>query len=274
MNFREMKISVIIPTYMPQSYLWECLESLDNQTFSKDQYEVILVLNGCCEPYDELIKNYINRNIPLLNVNYIHIERGGVSNARNIALDIATGEYITFIDDDDYVSPTYLEELYDRATPEVVSLSNAKAFTDGNLGNKFSFTLPDEFAKKADNGIQNISKARRFFAGPCMKLIHKDIISDRRFDVRFKNGEDSIYMFLISDKIKSVNFTSSDAVYYRRYRENSAVTQKRSYFQKFSNAMNMIWEYIKIYTRNPRGYRVDFFCTRILGTLKSILIIS
>ena len=50
------KISVIIPTYTPKDYLWECLGSLENQTLSKDEFEVILVLNGEREPYESLIR--------------------------------------------------------------------------------------------------------------------------------------------------------------------------------------------------------------------------
>lgn len=267
-----MKISVIIPTYKPQNYIWECLDSIKNQTFPKEDFELILVLNGCNEPYYSQIKEYINQNLNGYNINFIQTDTGGVSNARNIALDVAKGEYVTFIDDDDYVSSSFLEELHKVATPDVVSLSNAVAFSDGNISNTtYSFNLSKEFKKKSMHGIQPLSRCRRYFAGPWMKLIHRDIIKDRRYDIRFKNGEDSIYMFLISDKIKSVGFSSSNAIYYRRYRDNSAVTQKRTVSQKFVNAMKMIREYIKIYAKAPYSYSFEFFITRILGTVKSIL---
>lgn len=269
-----MRISVIIPTYKPQSYIWECLYSLKLQTFPKENFEIILVLNGCKEPYLTRIKEYINTTLKGYNVNFIHTDKGGVSYARNIALDIAKGEYITFIDDDDYVSPSYLEELYKKAKPEIVSLSNTTAFIDGNLTDKFKFSLSKVFELISSKGVQPLSKARKYFAGPCMKLIHKSIIKERRFDERFKNGEDCIFMFLISDKIKKINFTSSNAIYYRRYRENSAVTKKRSFFSRLSNALNTIREYIIIYLRNPSDYSFNFFCTRILGTLKSIIYIA
>ena len=104
-----MKISVIIPTYKPQAYLWECLDSLCGQTFPKSDFEVILVLNGCCEPYDGLIKEYITGH-PEMQWNYIQTDKGGVSNARNIALSEAKGEYIAFVDDDDYFSESYFPQ--------------------------------------------------------------------------------------------------------------------------------------------------------------------
>ena len=124
-----MKISVIIPSFKPQGYLWQCLDSICNQTFSKGDFELILVLNGCKKPYDEQIKAYIE-NHTYVNWNYIQTDVPGVSNARNIALNVAKGEYVAFIDDDDYVSPSYLEELYKKASYDCVSLSHPSAFYD------------------------------------------------------------------------------------------------------------------------------------------------
>ena len=109
-----MKISVIIPTYKPQAYLWECLDSLVAQTFPKEDFEIVLVLNGCTEPWKSQIQEYIDAKMKGMNVKFIHTEQGGVSNARNIALDAAQGEYVTFIDDDDYVSKTFLASSYSK----------------------------------------------------------------------------------------------------------------------------------------------------------------
>ena len=54
-----MKVSVIVPTYKPKGYLWECLDSLKTQTFPVEDYEVIIVLNGCDEPWKMWIRNYL-----------------------------------------------------------------------------------------------------------------------------------------------------------------------------------------------------------------------
>ena len=126
-------ISVIIPTYKPQSYIWECLESLVNQTFPRRHFEVILVLNGCTEPWKSQIEDYISKKMLGMNVNFIHTRQGGVSNARNIALDAAIGEYVTFIDDDDFVSEHYLEKLYAKASTDTISLCYPYAFNDGDI---------------------------------------------------------------------------------------------------------------------------------------------
>lgn len=112
-----MKITVIVPTYKPQSYLWECLDSIYNQTFSKSDYELILVLNGCNEPYNSQIKDWLSEHKDL-QVQFIQTDQGGVSNARNIAIDNARGEYVTFIDDDVF----FLSCKYEKTMLDTVYL--------------------------------------------------------------------------------------------------------------------------------------------------------
>ena len=85
------KISVVIPSYNPGRYLFDCLDSIKNQTFSMDDYEVIIILNGCFEPYFNQITEYIQYN-KLMTWRLIHTDTSGVSNARNIGISISQGE--------------------------------------------------------------------------------------------------------------------------------------------------------------------------------------
>lgn len=260
-----MKVSVIIPSYKPHDYLWECLDSLYNQTLNKEDYELILVLNGCKDPYERQIKEYLSLHKDL-RVIFIQTDTGGVSNARNIALDHAEGEYITFIDDDDFVSPSYLEELYQHASREKVSLCYPLSFVDGTQEYK-PYLITRDYIKNIDNCPCDFKKARRFFSGPVYKLIHKDIIGNRRFNVTFKNGEDSIFMFEISDAIKMVDFTSKNAVYHRRVRIGSALLRKKSSFEVWGNCFRMISAYTRILVHHPFRYNYNFYFTRILGAI-------
>ena len=115
------------------------------------------------------------------------------------------------------------------------------------------------------------TKARKFFSGPCMKLIPMTYIHDRRYNPQFKNGEDSLFMFLISDQFRFVDFAGKDIRYYRRYRENSAFTAPRKISSKIYNTISVIQEYCIIYFKNPSAYNLTFFLTRIIGALHSIL---
>lgn len=266
-----MKISVIIPTYKPQDYLWECLESLVAQTFPKEDFEVILVLNGCTEPYKSAIEKYIAEKMQGMNVNFIHTEVAGVSNARNLALDCAEGEFIAFIDDDDYVSSKYLEGLCLISSENTIGLSYPFAFKDGKAEEQiFAYKITKQYEKLYQKGEISYEYARKFFSGPGMKLIHRAHVKDRRFDVTFKNGEDSLYMFYLSDRFRLVRFAGKDVCYYRRIRVNSAYTSQ-TFPYKLKNALRLILAYLKVFLKNPQGYDFTFLLTRVIGACRSVL---
>lgn len=264
-------ISVIIPTYRPQAYIWECLLSLTTQTLPKNLYEIIIVLNGCNEPFHSQIQQYIIDYLSAHQVQLIQTDTGGVSNARNLGLDAAKGDYITFIDDDDYISPTYLEELYTLADENTIVLAYPYAFNDvkPNIQLPYRITKAYDFCKKNNCHTIN-SRVRKFFSGPCMKLIPMNFIQERRFDIRFKNGEDSLFMFLISDKFRTFKLTSTEAIYYRRYRKGSANFSTTTY-QRLYNSIKLTIEYTRIYFSNIKRYNFNFYITRILGSIRSII---
>lgn len=259
-----MDVSVIVPTYRPQDYLWECLDSLYRQTLSKESFEVIVVLNGTISPYDEQINQYIRRH-PDLNVVFLKTEVGGVSHARNLALDRAKGKYITFVDDDDYLSENCLQEMLSVADQNTVAICYPFAFVDGTAGQQCAYGPTEAYDFCIAHNCTTIrSVARKFFSGPCMKLIPTWMIGDRRYDIRFQVGEDSIFMFLISDCIDGVRFTSKSAVYYRRFRKNSALTSQQG-LEAYRNNLRCIIEYSKIYFGKGH-YSFYMYFTRILAT--------
>lgn len=267
-----MKISVIIPTYKPQAYLWECLDSLNAQTLSPIDFEILLILNGCCEPYKSQIDEFLKER-KMYNVCLIQIDQPGVSNARNIGLDYAKGDYVAFIDDDDYVSSSYLEELYTKASPDTISLCYPYAFNDGNPNIQLPYSKTDVFEHyyHKKEFLKLSSKVRKYFSGPWMKLIPMSFIQERRFDVRFRNGEDSLFMFLISDCYRYFLFSSPDAIYYRRFRANSAMTSKRSFLDRSVNSFRLIVSFSNIYFKNCSNYNFTFYLTRVLGQLKGLI---
>lgn len=263
-------ISVIIPTYRPQAYIWECLLSLATQTLPKNLYEIIIVLNGCNEPFHSQIQQYIIDYLPAHQVQLIQTDTGGVSNARNLGLDAAKGDYITFIDDDDYISPTYLEEFCTLADENTIVLAYPYAFNDGEPNIQLPYRITNAYDYCIKYNCQTIaSKARKFFSGPCMKLIPVSCIQDRCFDTRFRNGEDSLFMFLISDKFKILTFTSKNAIYYRRYRMGSA-SFSLNFFQRLKNFIRLSIAYTCIYFSDIKQYNFNFYITRMMGSIRSI----
>ena len=257
-----MNISIIIPTYKPGSYLKDCLESINNQTIDKKCFEVIIVLNGVIKPYIEYI--YSLTKMYDFNSVVIPTETPGVSNARNLGLSRTQGEYVCFIDDDDKISPSYLENLYSKATPNNIVASNVKAFY--NNSNKTENDYIASAYKKLINKNSPLSvfKGRKFMSSSCCKIISRRIIQDVRFDTNLKIGEDSVFMAKISKKVKSIVLSDSSAIYYRRLRAGSASRVKQPILKKCNIVCKLLKKYTKMLTPS---YNIPFIATRIVAAL-------
>jgi len=256
-----MEISIILPTYRPEGYLWECLESIDKQTLDHSLFEVLLVLNGEREPYERQIQTFLDSR-PDLPCRMIYNEEKGVSAARNRGLDEARGEYICFIDDDDLITPTYLEALYARATKETVPLSYITIFDDGT-----DIFVPNYITRDYQESDANIPyrQARRYFNVPYCKMIHRDVIGTRRFDKALKNGEDALFLFLVSDRFKWVRFTDKTAEYHYRQRSTSAFNAKKPVTYHISNMLTCQFKASKIFWAHPLRYSFCFYAEYMLA---------
>lgn len=262
-----LKVSVIVPTYKPGDYLWECLASLYAQSLKKENYEVVLVLNGCCDPWKTEIEERLIPNMTGMSIRFLQTDVPGVSNARNIGIEASKGKYIAFVDDDDFVSPTYLEELCRLTDSKTIALSYELAFTDGEK-RFYPYYVTKDYERFHSKGIIPFYKPRRLFNGPVYKLIPREVIGKRRFDCSLKNGEDVLFMFLISDRLKFAVFSSKEAVYYRRYRKGSAITSRGGKYQRCKNSIRIIYKILKIYIRRPLNYNYFFMMSRVLGVMK------
>ncbi len=239
-------ISVIIPTYNPNHYMLECLDSISNQTLSFDFFEVLVIFNGCSKDIfgklgKELLIKYSNINIRLF-----HIEDAGVSKARNLGLDKAKGNAICFIDDDDIISPFYLEELINLYTNNTIVVSDVISFKKV-INNSFKDYLGEAFHKLKYQDEFSLFFYRSFFSSACCKLIPMHLIKDSRFSEKYKVGEDSFFMTSISDGVENVDFTSDKAIYYRRLRENSASRRRRRLNVKLKERFKLIIGYLILY---------------------------
>ncbi len=100
-------ISVIVPVYKVEKYLCRCIDSILNQTYKN--LEIILVDDGSPDSCGNICDDYALRDS---RIKVVHKENGGLSSARNAGIDIAEGEYLSFIDSDDYIAPEFIERLY------------------------------------------------------------------------------------------------------------------------------------------------------------------
>lgn len=266
--FSEIEISVIIPTYKPGDYIWQCLASLYKQTLSKKCFEVIIVLNGCDNPYLTNIKKYIENDSGEMRVKLLHIKQGGVSNARNIGLTQASGKYIVFIDDDDWVSECYLENLLKYASANGIVVANVRNY-DENTGCYINDYLANAFRNNMGKDNISLLSGRSFFSNCPCKIIPMEIIGNHRFDSRFSQSEDAIFMAIISKHVENITLAEEKTIYYRRTRSGS-VRHTRPKVVAFVDATKVIRAFIKIYLSDINHYNFTFFVTRILGVIKNI----
>jgi len=263
-------LSVIIPTFRPQEYFLGCLESLEKQTIERVCFEIIVVLNGEKEPY----LSDIHRNIKktgLDNIQIIYTEETGVSNARNIGLDHSKGDYIVFLDDDDFVSENYLSGLYGRITgrKDSIVVSNVRTYDPVTHQEGLDY-LSRAFSKNKE-GRFSVWRHRSFFSSVCAKIIPVSVIEDIRFKTKLSVSEDALFMFTISKNITQVFSSDRESIYFRRLTANSASRKKRSFTSNLKVMCCANHNYSKIYFSDIKRYRFIFYLNRIVATIYTFI---
>lgn len=260
-----MKISVIIPTYKPGRYIEKCLDTLESSTLPEDEFEVVIVLNGCRAPYLQYLQNMVEGK-GYGNVRIVQTDAPGVSNARNIGLGMARGRYVLFIDDDDWVSEGYLSDLLAIAAPDAIANSNFILIGDSD-GRELPYFLTAAFRRCKPLRHLSLLVARSFLSTSCGKLIPMELIGDSRFDTSHRLGEDALFMFSVSDRIKHIRLSESTTVYYVRARQNSASRSHHTYKERVGVALRLTRSYVAQYLHHPFSYDFLFFASRVYATV-------
>ena len=268
---KEKKVSVIVPTYRPGNYLYECLESLCRQTLDKGSFEVIVVLNGDEKPYSDEIRKFIDGSMQGISVTLLHTDKAGVSNARNMGLDAAEGEYVAFVDDDDWVSADYLAELL-AATANGADVVEANVADYDEADDAYTDDyLTRAYRQNAASKSVTLVSARSFLSSACCKLIRREAIGSRRFDTRFRQGEDALFMATVSNRIKSIALATPGTTYYRRLRAGSASRCTVARREFVLNQLRLMRTYAAVYLSDVRHYSLPFFATRFAALARNIM---
>lgn len=185
-------VSIIIPVYNAQEYLDDCIKSVLGQTYKN--FEVILIDDGSLDKSLKICNGYSEWDNRII---VIHKENGGVSSARNMGLDVAKGDYILFVDSDDYIAEDYIESHINFDADVVVSGTE-----------KSGAYLKNEILKNEGEFVG--------FGGPWKKLYKKELISNTRFREEIKIGEDIIFNLEILKKTENIYYITYDG-YHIRY---------------------------------------------------------
>jgi glycosyltransferase involved in cell wall biosynthesis len=174
---KEYKISVIVPIYNTEKFLNRCIESIINQTYKN--VEIILVDDGSTDSCPEICDRYAKIDS---RIKVIHKKNEGVAVARNSGLDIATGDYIGFVDSDDFINPNMYEKMLIVAIDEgadIVQCGYTNTETTGNITRKIE--LKEEIIVGRYNSSYHYAKGENTTNFVCNKLFSKHIFDNIRF---------------------------------------------------------------------------------------------
>ncbi len=210
------KISVIIPVYNVEKFLPRCLDSIINSTYQN--LEIICVNDGSTDGSLKVLKDYAQRDGRIV---IIDKENGGVSSTRNIGLEKACGEYIAFIDSDDWVHREYFELLYRGINEQNADISicgYAKMYENDELSDSGTY-LENAFALQNINPLNPPHMLRSFVWG---RLYKKSVWGDRRFSKEISFMEDKELSLSIIAENKNLKVAEINApLYYYFIREDS-----------------------------------------------------
>lgn len=213
-------VSIVIPVYNLQNYLEECIQSLINQSW-KD-IEILLIDDGSTDNSSVLCDDLAKKD---KRIRVLHKKNGGVSSARNAGISMAKGEYITFIDGDDWVSEKYIETLYHLITSYSADVVASGFFYTYETGVCKKVQLVTEVA--TISGMDALNQAcdiqTPWVGFACGKLVKTEVLLKYKisFDPQISICEDSLFWYNVFNKVNTV-VKSDKSLYYYRIRQASA----------------------------------------------------
>ena len=234
------KISIIVPVYNVEKYLNKCLNSLINQTF-KD-IEIILINDGSTDNSEKIIKEYMKKDKRII---LLSKENGGQGSARNVGIRNSKGEFIMFVDSDDYVDLSICEKLYNN------SIMNNSEIVFCN------YTMVNENYEIIQNVSKSVTKQdiiKQFMineSGPCCKIIKAEILKKNELYFPIIKAYEDIGIVpawaLFASKISFVN----ENLYYYLIRQGSTMNQVK-YNEKLTHIFSSLNNLKKYFDCNEK----------------------
>lgn len=246
------KVSVIVPVYNVEKYIRKCLDSLVNQTLK--EIEIIVVNDGSTDNSETIVEEYIEKYSD--KIKYYVKENGGLSDARNYGMKYATGEYIAFIDSDDYVDVELYEKMYNKA------VENNCDYVECNFIWKYIDREKKDIGIKYKNKHEMLAIAR---VVAWNKLIKKEIVD--RTNAQFPKGlryEDIEFFYKLLPYIEKFDFVEDCLIYYVQRNSSIANTQNEKTGEVFTVLNNVIEFYKENNFYEEYKAELEYAYTRIL----------
>lgn len=216
------KISVIVPVYKAEKYIRRCVDSILAQTFT--DFELLLVDDGSPDNSGAICEEYAARDS---RVKVFHKENGGVSSARNLGLDNAKGEWVTFVDADDWIAETFIQGLY-----KPISECEDVDFVQGGCLNYANGEVVGINQKYDDYIGNDYAKLFAEFRGLAISKLFKATLFRTEsgylyFDEKIAIAEDMLFTLEYLPRVEKYAFVEETGYYYRKDNPHSATTAKR-----------------------------------------------
>lgn len=211
----DKKISIIVPVYNVEDFVGKCIESILNQSYKN--LEIILVDDGSTDNSGKICDEYATRDS---RIKVIHKENGGPSAARNMGLDVASGEYISFVDSDDFIHPQMYGTLTYSIEKENADISMGFIKLVDSYDKDFQAIDKDSYTVKAQTEYWNMGYESKENASQTVmcpgKLYRRDIVENIRFQLGSYHEDVIWFADYIQNIKKAVVYTESMYFYYQR----------------------------------------------------------
>ena len=269
-------VSIIVPVYNVEKYIKKCIDSIINQTYQN--LEIILVDDGSPDKCGEICEEYSKKDN---RIKVIHKENGGLSDARNAGLEKATGEYIAFIDSDDYIDKNYISTLYNMCITNKAEIAQCsfKRVTDNQIANEKD--VENKIVNMSGiEAIKNIFKENYIEYTVAWNKLYKKSLFDNIKYPKGKLHEDEATTYKLFYEAKIVSVTN-EKLYYYYIRQNSITNTKFSlrrldYIEeleeqlKFFNDRNEEDIYLEVYYRYARSLLLFYFKCKTIENSEQI----
>ena len=257
-------ISVIVPVYNVERYLDQCVESLIGQTY--ERLEIILVDDGSTDSSGEQCNAWANRDNRIRAVRQCN---AGLAAARNTGLDLAKGEYIGFVDSDDYVLPDMFGTLLHNLQESDADLSIISYERENPDGSTYCNAFPDKkIVMTSQEAFAYVNQHGYFYVTAWDKLAKKELFDNLRYPLDAVYAEDSPVTYQLLDKADRIVYDSTP-LYRYRMSENS---QSHGITDKFAQSTGAMLDLVRTKYPHVEAYAAYGHLESIVGTCNRIML--
>jgi glycosyltransferase involved in cell wall biosynthesis len=259
-KYMNPKISIIVPVFNVEGFIHDCIESILDQTF-KD-FELILVNDGSIDRSGDICDDYSKKDQRIF---VIHKENRGQSSARNRGIDVAKGDYIGFIDSDDWVHRDMYKILYTKAIEIEADITACNIIQYDKDATKHIYSnKKDDCLFDRNSAMNELYLNERLTFSPCNKLYKRKLFKD----IKFKEGyilEDMDFAYRIIHQANRIYYTGA-TLYNYRYNEKSTMrkTFSKKRLDEFEVRKNMYSFYQKNYPSLANELYAECFLTGLM----------